>query len=53
MSQIIIKSKYEVIQEKKKKQKIAIFNTARFKSWANVLGIMGLAGLIFLASLFI
>ncbi|MGL4760596.1 MAG: hypothetical protein ACRCWG_03980 [Sarcina sp.] len=39
----------EVLREKK----IAFFNKAVWKSWANVLGVLALSGVLFLASLFI
>ncbi|WP_297437018.1 hypothetical protein [uncultured Clostridium sp.] len=51
MSQVVIKNKFEVKIERKEK-KIAFFKRAGFKSWANVLGVLALSGLIFLASLF-
>ncbi|MGL5067232.1 MAG: hypothetical protein ACRC6T_05305 [Sarcina sp.] len=39
----------EILREKK----IAFFNKAVWKPWANVLGVLTLSGVLFLASLFI
>ena len=58
MSQVIIKDKFKVkdrfeVKIERKEKKVAFFKRAGFKSWANVLGVLALSGLIFLASLFI
>ena len=61
MSQTIIKrnmveENFFFLEEKKevlKEKKIAFFNKAVWESWANVLGVLALSGLLFLASLFI
>jgi hypothetical protein len=59
VSQTVIKRKRnrsDILDEKKevlKEKKIAFFNKAVWKPWANVLGVLALTGVIFLASLFI
>ena len=51
MSQVIIKNKFEVKIKREEKKRV-FFKRAGFKSWANILGVLALSGLIFLASLF-
>lgn len=49
----ILDSKKELIKESVTKKKNEFFNKAVWKPWANVLGVLALSGVLFLASLFI
>ncbi|MGL4655738.1 MAG: hypothetical protein ACRCWM_07635 [Sarcina sp.] len=49
----ILESKTELIKENVTKRKNEFVNKAVWKPWANVLGVLALSGLLFLASLFI
>lgn len=49
----ILEEKKEFLEKNIIKRKNAFFNKAVWKSWANVLGVLALSGILFLASLFI
>ncbi|MGL4451407.1 MAG: hypothetical protein ACRCTZ_09475 [Sarcina sp.] len=49
----ILDCKKDFIKGSITKKKSAFFNKAVWKPWANVLGVLALSGVLFLASLFI